>query len=235
MTMTAVAPWIGTLRERPLHAALKRWCARPDDAIEVAVDGFVIDIVRGDLLIEVQTRSLSSARHKIATLLERGHRVRIVLPVLVDAWIVRVGEDGALLGRRMSPRHGHPSDAFAELVSIAPLLAHPRLEIDLVLVEVEEHRRHAPDGPWRRRGWAVIERRLVSVIGTVPIRGVGDLAMLLPPGLPDRFTTGELATRLGRSTRIAQQMAYCLRLAEVVVPVGRRGRGVDYRRVAGGS
>ncbi len=38
---------IGTLRESDLHAALKRHYARPSDQIEVAVDGYVIDIVRG--------------------------------------------------------------------------------------------------------------------------------------------------------------------------------------------
>ena len=42
---------IGTLNEKPLHAALKAWYAQPGDRLEVAVDGFVVDIVRGDLLI----------------------------------------------------------------------------------------------------------------------------------------------------------------------------------------
>jgi hypothetical protein len=79
---TAPSSWIGTLRERPLHASLKRWYARPGDLTEVAVDGFVIDLVRRDLLIEVQTRGFSSVRHKVAALLDRGHHVRIVHPSL---------------------------------------------------------------------------------------------------------------------------------------------------------
>ena len=37
---------IGTLREKPLHASLKQLYARPGDRAEVAVDGFVIDLVR---------------------------------------------------------------------------------------------------------------------------------------------------------------------------------------------
>ena len=37
---------IGTLRERPLHASLKRWYARPGDRTEAAVDGYVVDLVR---------------------------------------------------------------------------------------------------------------------------------------------------------------------------------------------
>lgn len=232
---TTATPWIGTLRERPLHASLKRWYARPGDQVEVAVDGFVIDLVRQDLLIEVQTRGLSSVRHKVAALLARGHRLRIVHPILVDAWIVKVADDGTVLSRRRSPRHGSPIDAFAELVSIAPHLAHPRLELDLLMVEVEEHRHHAPDGPWRRRGWTVTERRLVDVVDILPIRGVADLAALIPPGLPDPFTTTDLAVRLGQTRRTAQQMAYCLRLVDILVVVGKRGRGIAYRRVRSGS
>lgn len=212
-----------------MHASLKRWYARPGDLTEVAVDGFVIDLVRGDLLIEVQTRGFSSVRHKVAALLDRGHRVRIVHPIAVDTWIVKLDSDGRVLSRRRSPRHGSPSDAFAELVSIAPLLAHRHLEIDLVLIEMEELRRHAPDGPWRRGGWTVEERRLVEVVETLSIRNVTHLASLIPPGLPELFTTAELSMRLGGARRLAQQMAYCLRLVDVIVAVGKRSHAVQYR------
>jgi hypothetical protein len=37
---------IGSLNEKPLHAALKEWYARPEDRFEASVDGFVIDVVR---------------------------------------------------------------------------------------------------------------------------------------------------------------------------------------------
>jgi hypothetical protein len=49
----SVANTIGTLNEKPLHAALKQWYAEPEDRIEAPVDGFTVDIVRGDLLIEI--------------------------------------------------------------------------------------------------------------------------------------------------------------------------------------
>ena len=228
---TASAPGIGTLRERPLHASLKRWYAEPGDRTEVAVDGYVIDLVRGDVLIEVQTRGLSSARHKIAALLGRGHRLRVISPIAVDTWIVKFEADGDVLSRRRSPRHGVASDVFAELVSIATLLADPGLEIDLALIDMEERRFHMPDGPWRRKGWTVEERRLVEVRGTLQVRGVADLAAFLPAGLPERFTTADLASRLGRPRRAAQQMAYCLRSVDVIHVVGKRGHVVEYRVV----
>ena len=51
---------IGLINEKPLHASLKQWYARPGDRFEVPVDGFVIDIVRDNLLIEIQTRNFAA-------------------------------------------------------------------------------------------------------------------------------------------------------------------------------
>ncbi len=233
--VVASAPGIGTLRERPLHASLKEHYARPGDELEVAVDGYVIDLVRGDQLIEIQTRGFSSARRKFMALLERGHRLLVVHPIAIDTWITKVGDDGELLSRRRSPRHGSTCDVFGELVNIAPLLGHPGLELEVVLVEMEELRRHAPDGPWRRRGWRVVERRLLEVVEQRPIRDITDLTALLPVELAEPFTTADLAARLGRPRRLAQQMTYCLRIAGALEPADARTRNVRYRRAGSAS
>jgi hypothetical protein len=39
---------IGLLNENSLHSALKRWYARPGDLVEVSLDGYIVDILRGD-------------------------------------------------------------------------------------------------------------------------------------------------------------------------------------------
>ena len=53
---------IGTLGEKSLHAELKQWYMQPGDLLEEMVDGFHIDIVRGKLLIEIQTTNFSSIK-----------------------------------------------------------------------------------------------------------------------------------------------------------------------------
>ena len=229
--MSRNTPHIGSLGEGPLHASLKRWYARPGDAIEVAVDEFVIDIVRDGLLIEVQTGGFSSMKQKMAALLDRGHRIRIVHPISIDKWIIKIDEDGTVLSRRRSPKHGMPCDVFRELVSFPDLMALEEVEIDLVLIEEEEIRRHESDGPWRRKGWATVERHLVDVLETVTLSGLGDLADLLPSGLPRAFTTADLAEGLRRSRRTAQQMAYCLRELNLIEKVDKRGNALVYEVV----
>ncbi len=222
-------PHIGTLREKPLHASLKRWYAREGDRVEVPVDGFVIDLVREDLLIEVQTRGFSSMKQKVTTLLGGGHRVRIVHPIPVDKWIVKVDSDGTALSRRLSPRHGVPTDVFAELVSFPDLLTHPQLDVEVLLTIEEEYRVHTPDRSWRRKGWTVLERRLIDVVDTLLLGHTEGLTALLPDDLPETFTTADLAEKLGRPRRAAQQMAYCLRNAGAIAAVGKQGNAVTYQ------
>jgi hypothetical protein len=224
-----VIPHIGTLREKPLHASLKRWYARLGDGVEVRVDGYVIDLVRGDLLIEVQTRGFASMKPKVTALLGLGHRVRIVHPIPIDKWIVKVDVDGTVLSRRRSPRHGNAIDIFAELVSFPGLVANPRLEVEVLLIIEEEYRRHVPDQSWRRKGWTVAERRLIEVVDTVHLGRIEDLAGLLPDNLPETFTTADLAEKLARPRRTAQQMAYCLRSVGAIVAVGKDNNAVVYR------
>ena len=226
--MTA-RPGVGTLREKPLHAALKRWYAESGDRVEVPVDGFVIDLVRDELLIEIQTRGFSSMKRKLATLLEQ-HDVRVVHPIARERWIVKLDDTGLVASRRKSPKRGSVLDVFAELVSFPELIAHPRFGLELVLVREDEVRRHEAGRAWRRNGWVVQERRLVEVVERVVVDSPAALAEMVPEGLPPEFTTADLAEALGRPRHLAQQMAYCLRGAGVIEAVGKQGNAVVHRR-----
>jgi len=226
--VVATSPHVGTLGEKPLHASLKRWYAETGDRAEVSVDEFVVDLVRGDLLIEIQTRGFSSLKRKLTKLLDRGHPVRIIYPIPVAKWIVKRDAAGAEMSRRRSPKRGSACDVFAELVSFPDLIAHPRLEIELLFIHEEEFRRHDPTRAWRRRGWVIDERHLVGVVDVALLRGPEDLVELLPEGLPEPFTTADLAAAWGRPRRIGQQAAYCLRRAGAVVEDGRQGNAVEY-------
>jgi hypothetical protein len=112
------------------------------------------------VLIEVQTNGFSSMKKKTTLLLELGHRVRIVHSIPIDKWILRVDADGTVVSRRRSPKHSQPTDIFAELVSFPEFLVHPHLEVDVLLTIEEEYWRHTPGAAWRRKGWAIVERRL---------------------------------------------------------------------------
>jgi hypothetical protein len=225
-------PHVGTLREKPLHAALKQWYAQPGDRIEEPVDGFVIDIVRDRLLIEIQTGGFAALKRKLGKLLD-DHAVHVVHPIAVETSIVRIDETGEVLSRRRSPKRGAAVDLFAELVSFPELVVHPHLTVEVLLVRVEEVRRFDGTRAWRRKGWVIEERRLLEVVDRRHIDSPDDLASLLPVALPPAFTTADLAAALGRPRRLAQQMTYCLRRAGVIQTVSKNGNAAVYSGIPG--
>jgi hypothetical protein len=212
----AEIPAIGTLNEGALHAQLKNWYQRPGDRIEQVVGGFVIDLVRGDLLVEIQTGGFAPLRRKLE-LLTRRQRVRLVAPLPLVRKIIRLSDEGELLSVRRSPRRGRVEDIFNRLVSIPSLLCQPHFELE-------------PGKAFRRHGWVVTGRRLVSVEQCLRISGPDDAARLLPPSLPELFDTAQLAEAAAIERRTAQQMTYCLRAMGVLHTTGKRGNAIVHRR-----
>ncbi|MFN2321455.1 MAG: hypothetical protein ABR510_00660 [Trueperaceae bacterium] len=217
---------IGALNETPLHLALKLAVAPPGSRFEVPVAGYVIDAVHEGLLIEVQTRNLGAMRRKLERLLP-DHRVRLVLPVATERWLVKLGDPPT---RRRSPKRGHPADVARELVAIPHLLDHPHLEVELVLHHEEEVRAHRPGVAWRKRGWVTVDRRLLRVVEHRRLRGAAALLDFVPASVVDPFDTAELAATAGMARRTAQQLVYCLREGGVLTPVGKSGNALLYAR-----
>jgi hypothetical protein len=221
---------IGTLNEKPLHAALKEWYARPGDQFEVSVDGFVIDVVRGDLLVEVQTANFASIKRKLTTLTAQ-RRVRLVYPIAREKWIVKLAQDGnGQLSRRKSPKRGAFEHVFGELVRFPYLIPSPNFSLDVVLIQEEEVRRYDGKRGWRRKGWVTHERRLLRVLDNRLFETPADVAALIPPHLAEPFTTSDLAAAIAKPRWLAQKMAYCLRQMDAVAAVGKRGNAILYTR-----
>ena len=221
---------IGLLNEKPLHASLKQWYARPGDRFEVPVDGFVIDIVRGSLLIEIQTRNLAAINSKLCTL-TRSHQVRLIYPIVKEKWIVRKRSTNSSVTdsdpsiRRKSPKRGRLEDLFWELVSLPQLLSNPNFSLEVLMIREEEVRRNDRR---TRKGWVLEVRRLLEVVDQHVFTKSEDWLAFVPMGLTF-FTTVELATGIDAKRELAQKLAYCLRHGGMIELVGRRGRANLYR------
>jgi len=227
------AQGINVYRESDLHAGLKLAYARPGDRIEAPVGGYVADILRDGLCIEVQTGSFGALRAKLAALLET-HRVLLVYPVATLKWVAVYDAAGeTLLRRRRSPRRGQPLELFAELVYLGELLAHPRLSYEVALVEMEEVRRDDGRGSWRRKGVSIDQRRLLRLVSTQRFVGPEGLAEVLLPELAEPFTNRQLAACLGVGRRLAGKVTYSLRQAGRLHTAGRAGRELLFARATG--
>lgn len=223
---------IGELNEGSLHAALKSWYSQPDDRLEVALDGYFIDIQRDQLLIEIQTGNFSQIRFKLYTLVKQ-YPLRLVFPIAAEKWILRLTEASqGKPSRRKSPKRGSYFDIFNQLVSFPQLLLDNNFSLEVLLIQEEEIRRHEPGKAWRRRGWVVDDRRLLAVLESRRFESPGDLAALFPASMPETFTTREMAEAMQQPRRLAQQAAYCLRNMGTLEQVGKQGRAIQYRWAA---
>jgi hypothetical protein len=225
----AAAEGLSTYREGSLHAALKAIYAGSGNRIEESVSGYVIDVVRDDELVEIQTASFSSAARKLRRLVE-NHRVALVHPIAMERWLIRVDADGVVTDRRRSPKRGMLLDLFHELTAFPELVAHANFRIELVLIHEEEIRGPVPEGARYRypRQWRRLDRRLIEVIEIVRVDTPADLLGLLPVDLPSPFTTADIAAASRRPRSLAMRAAYCLQRAGAARCIGKRGRAQLY-------
>jgi hypothetical protein len=215
---------IGTLNESSLHASLKALFAEEGDELEVDVGSFVADIRRGDLLIEIQTRSFGAMARKLDHLLGT-YRIQLVHPVAVETVLHKPGAKP-----RRSPKRSDLFGLFDELVSMPTLLDHPGLSIEVLLVVVDKVQEPDPTLRRGRGGWRTIDRRLREVRARHRFESIDDLVKLVPSSLPARFTTADLAAAAGTTRDRAQRMVYCLRAGGSLAPVRRTRSGVIYQR-----
>ena len=219
---------IGTLSEKSLHSSLKDWYAQSGDHMEAEVNGFHIDIIRDDLLIEIQTTNFSSLKRKLKKLIE-NHPLRLVFPIAQEKWIVRLAADGVTqIGRRKSPKKGNLFHLFEELVSIPNLIRHPNFSLEVLLIQEEEVRCDDGTGSWRRKGLRIADHRLIEVLDQHIFKEPSDLLALIPPDLTDPFSTKELGNGINQPRWIAQKMAFCLRSMGVLDIVGKNGNSLLY-------
>jgi hypothetical protein len=217
--------------ETSLHRQLKQTYADADAQLEAPLDGFRIDVLCGDEVVEIQHGSLAAIRDKVAKL-AKTRRVLVVKPIVVRKRIVRQdARAGRVLSRRYSPKKGNIWELFHELVYFTRVFPHKNLALEVPLVDIEEWRYpgHGRRRRWRKNDHQVEDQRLISIHRIQRFRTGADLANLVPPGLPSPFHTGHLAAHLDIPRWFAQRIAYCFREMKIADEMGKTGNARLYR------
>jgi len=223
---------IGTRNEGSLHASVKQWYAHKGDVLEVKVDGSIIDLQRGKLLIEIQTRNFSAIRDKLKRLVQK-HKLMLVYPIPQIKWITRLDKDGiTVISRRKSPKTGDVTDLFDELLRIPTLINEPNFWLEVLLIESEEIRCMDGKGSWRRQGVSIQDRKLIRVIKKYRFKHKDDFLHLLPPDIPQPFTNKSLAKAMKLSVYKIRRLTYTLRKMGLLDMSGKQGNQIEYKIVA---
>lgn len=210
------------MTEYSLHSEIKHWYMASGDKLEVKVDDFIIDVLRENLLIEIQTENFSAIKKKLKKLLLNSNQIRLVYPIAQLKWIVHVSRSGEFVRRRKSPKKGKVTDLFYELVHAPSLMKNRNFSLEVLLIEEEEIRCSDGRGSWRRRGDSVKNRKLLKVFDRIVFENSNDFLEFIPEELDNRFTNKVLAQKLGVSVRLAQKITYCLRKMGAISVAGKR-------------
>jgi hypothetical protein len=218
------------MNEYSLHSEIKKFYSLPGDRFEATLGNYIIDILRGNLLIEVQTKNFSALKQKLQVL-AKNHRVRLVYPLPEKKWIKYVTKDQVVLNTRKSTRKGRLTDLFRELVMIPDMIGENNFSLEVLVIDEEEVRCDDGRGSWRRRGVSIKDRKLLKVNDRVLFQTKADYLKILPEGLNGMFTNSELAKLAKISVRTARQITYCLRKGGVVGLAGKNGKELVFQKV----
>ncbi|MGH4117255.1 hypothetical protein [Clostridium sp.] len=220
---------INIKHEKSLHSSIKQWYAVPGDRLEVKVDKYIIDLVREDSLIEIQTRNFSAIGNKLRELI-KYNKVRLVHPIAIEKYIVTIGELDEIISRRKSPKKGKLVDLFDELVRISDLILEENFMLEILMTKQEEIRCNDGKGSWRRKGISISDRKLVEVVEKVVFKEKEDFLIFLPKGLPESFTNKNLAAELKITIFKARKVTYCLRKMEIIKQIGKNKNEIIFGR-----
>ena len=215
------------MNEYSLHSAIKKWYSLPGDRFEVKIDDYVVDILRGDLLIEIQTKNFSAIKKKLADLV-KNNNVRLVHPIPEQKWIIQVNEYDEIIGRRKSPKKGKLTDLFRELIRIPKLISEDKFSLEVLMTNQEEVRCDDGKGSWRRRGASIKDRKLIGVNSRILLNNRNDFLRFLPKNLDEAFTNKGLANSRGISISMAQKITYCLKKSGVIAVKEKKGKELTF-------
>jgi hypothetical protein len=218
------------MNEFSLHSEIKKVYSLPGDQFEVKVGSYIVDILRGNLVIEVQTKNFSALKEKLQVLTEK-HQVRLVYPLPEKKWITQVTKDQTVLNTHKSSRKGKLTDLFGELVMIPKMISEENFSLEVLLIDEEEVRCDDGKGSWRRRGVSIKERKLLKLNDRILFQTKIDFLKILPEGLNEVFTNRELAKLAKISVRSARQITYCLRKGGVIRVTKKDGRELVFQKV----
>lgn len=208
-----------------MHRQLKELYMPENALAEQRVGKYVVDVLDGDRIYEIQTANFGALKAKLAVLLET-HVVTVVYPIAAQKILVKATANGEQ--RRRSPKVGTILDVFDELVYLPNVLNHPNFTLEVAFVKLEELRHFDSKRAWRRRHWVVSERRLIEVERAVRYESYAELYAEISADFPAQFTTANIAQKLGISRNKAQKIAYCFRESGLLHIVGKKGNALIY-------
>ena len=215
---------IGTYQEKTLHKVIKNYYEPNLEFQEIKVDGYICDIVKDDIIIEIQTRSLNKLVKKLEVLLT-SRKVIVVYPIPHIKYLTWI-DNGEIVSTRKSPKVGSIYDIAKELYKIKWFLNNPNFELTVLLIDLTEYRNLDGYSKDKKRGstrYDCVPKELYDEIT------ISDYRMFVPFDEP--FTSKEYAKKIKENLSRAQTLLTILQYLKVVEVIGKDKRYNVYKKL----
>ena len=230
-----VSNGVGTLSEKYLHIFLKNYLEPDKSCHEVKVGRFTADILNGNHITEIQTRSLNLLREKLEYYLLEGYEVTVVHPVVRIRKMINIdAETGEILRKSKFAREGNFYDGIPELYKLKYFLDRENFEVRLILFDIEEYREMTgggvtKTGKRRRRRSKRTERIPFDIGDSLILDNPADYLEFVPKGLEKEFLAADFARCAGISLTVARMTLNLLTQIHVTEHIRNEGRKYVYR------
>ncbi len=234
---------IGTLGEKQMHAAIKRFIC-PDTAcheikLDTAVTNgektkrrrFVADILKDGNVIEIQTGRLAPLHDKIAWIIENtAYNITVIHPIAESKWVNVLSSKNEIERRYRSPLKGRISDIACELYSIKDFIDSPRFSLVILMMEAEQYIKNTAKTARSRPRYKKYELIPVNLLSATVFSSIEDLKQLIPDSLCSEFTVKQFSKESKIRGMDAYSAVHSLCDFGLLEACGSIGRAAAYRK-----
>ena len=213
-TASNQAPLIGTLREKRLHAIVKRYLSEDVSTHEIPMKALfqhgddprkkrniVADVLVDNHIYEVQTGGFYPLIPKLQWYLDHtDYRITVVHPMAGMKYLSWIDPtNGQVVSRNKRNKRGQVKDIAGELYWLTKFISNPRFSLRLLLLEIEEFRILDGYGKEKKNRATHYERFPTALLGDVRLYEAEDYAFyFLPESLRHApFTAADYAKATG--------------------------------------
>ena len=239
---------IGTLGEKQMHAAIKRFICPDEGFHEIPLDNgeragkidengkkikkrrFVADILKNGNVYEIQTGALPLLTEKIKWILENtDYNVTVIHPIAETKWVNVLNKQNDVEKRYRSPLRGKLTDIAPELYAFKDFVSTPRFSLVILFMEAEQYIKTATKGRSRPR-YKKYELIPVNLLRAQVFKSLDDYKTFVPDTLDGEFTVKDFGAKTKIRGRDAYLTIYSLRDLGLIEECGKIGRAKSFKK-----
>ena len=241
---------IGTLGEKQMHSAIKRFICPDESYHEALIDGselcniaedggdkprkkrrFVADVLKENTIFEIQTGPFSPLKKKIEWILENtSYDIVVIHPIAEIKWLNYInGKTCEIEKRTKSPLKGKFTDVAGDLYFFRDFIGNPRFSLMLWMVEAEQYKKNTVKDGRRRPKYRKYELIPVSLLRAHVFKTVKDYEQFIPDGLPNPFCVKQYSALSKIRGMDAYSIVKTLLYIGLLEEAGNLGRAAAYR------